>query len=118
MEINRKQIMETFLRIIHHISDKEYQKRVWIKGEGPEVDDFDETVCHFSQEGDGILEKYKDFGLSEDQYKLLRKFHGEFKTFADENYLESEFIDTPEWERITQMAKDVLEAFKYTPKHK
>lgn len=108
MNINRKQILETFIRIVDHISDKEYQKRVWIKGEGPEVDDFDETVCHFFQEGDGIIEKYKDFGLSEDQYQMLKKFRDQFEVFSDKCDLPEEFIDTPEWDKITDLAKEVL----------
>ncbi len=105
--------METFIRIIDHISDKDYQERVWIRGEGPEVDDFDETVCHFSQEGDGIIEKYKEFGLTEMQYHMLRNFRDEFEKFSDDNGLPQLFIDTPEWTRITLMAKEVLESFNY-----
>jgi hypothetical protein len=44
MEIDRKQILASILETIKGISDKEYQKRVWIRGEGTEVDDFDETL--------------------------------------------------------------------------
>ena len=114
--MDRKQIMETLMRIVEHISDKEYQERVWIRGEGPEVDDFDETVCHFYQEGDGVLEKYKDFKVTETQYQLLKKFRNEFKAFSDANDLPQEFIDTPEWEKIMNLAKEVLRAFNYKEK--
>ena len=54
-------ILANFLETIEGISDKEYQKRVWIRGEGPEVDDFTETVCHFFDDGDPILKKYKEY---------------------------------------------------------
>jgi hypothetical protein len=111
MEINRKQIMETFLSVIDNISDKEYQKRIWIRGKGPEVDDFDEAVCHFFQAGDGIIEECKDFGLTEQQYQLLKKFRDEFDFFVEKNHFPEEFIDTLEWERVMGMAKDVLKAF-------
>jgi hypothetical protein len=113
MKINRKQIMTTFLGILDNISDKEYQKRVWIRGEGPEVDDFDETICHFFQEGNGIIEKYKDFGLTEHQYQILKKFRDLFEIFADTNDFPQEFIDTSEWKEIMEMAKDVLKVFNY-----
>lgn len=116
MDISRKQIMETFVRIMKHISDKDYQKRIWIRGEGPEVDDFDETVCHFFQEGDGIIEKYKDFELTEHQYQSLKKFRDHFKAFSEENDLPEEFIDTAEWNGIMNMAKDVLKTFNYEKK--
>lgn len=110
---DKKQILESFLETIEGISDKDYQKRIWIRGEGPEVDDFDETVCHFFQEGDGIIEKYKDFGLTERQHQLLKKFRSQFKTFSDENDIPEEFIDTPEWAKITNLANEVLKAFNY-----
>jgi hypothetical protein len=110
---DNKYILSEFLRTVLHISDKEYQKRIWIRGEGPEVDDFDETVCYFFQIGDGILDEYKDFGISEDQYQILKKFRNEFEIFSDENDWPQNFIDTPEWARIMEMAKEVLKAFNY-----
>lgn len=113
MDIDRKQIMETFIRIIDHISDKEYQKRIWVLGEGPECDDFDETICHFFEEGDDILENYKDFGITDKQYQLLIKFRDAFESFSDENNWPAEFIDTPEWDKIMEMAKNVLKAFGF-----
>jgi hypothetical protein len=113
MEINRQQILSSFLETIEGISDKEYQRRVWIRGEGPEVDDFDETVCHFFQEGDNILANYKDFRITENQYELLKKFQDNFKAFSDVNDWPQDFIDTLEWAKITKMAKEILEAFNY-----
>ena len=110
----KKQILASFLETIKGISDKKYQIRVWICGEGSECDDFTETVCHFGQEGDGIIEDYKDFGLTDAQLQLLTKFRDAFEAFADENDLPQEFIDTPEWETIMMMAKEVLKAFNYT----
>ncbi|MES2344874.1 MAG: hypothetical protein V4494_02925 [Chlamydiota bacterium] len=113
---DREYILDEFLKNILHISDKKYQERIWIRGEGPECDDFTETVCHFFDDGNPILAKYKDYKISEDQYQLLKKFHDEFEAFADSDereYLEKDFIDTSEWTRITEMAKEVLEAFNY-----
>ncbi len=96
MEINRKQIMETFIRIMDHISDKEYQKRIWIRGEGPECDHFDETCCDFFGDGDSIIENYKDFGITDNQHHLLVKFRDEFRVFSNKNDWPPEFIETPE----------------------
>lgn len=112
-DIDRKQIMETFIRMVDHISNKEYQKRAWIKGEEA---DFDEAVCLFFGDGDSILENYQDFGITESQYKLLKKLRDEFRIFADNNDFPEEFIDTPEWERIMNLAKDVLKEFDYQKK--
>ena len=113
MKINRKQILMSVLETIEGISDKEYQKRVWIRGEGPECADFVETCCNFFGDGDPLIENYKDFGISESQYHLLKKFRDDFRAFSDANDWPEEFIDTPEWARIMEMAKEVVEAFHF-----
>ncbi len=75
------QILTSVLETINNISDKKYQKKIWIHGEGPEVDDFDETCCNFFGDGDPLLENYKDFGLTEFQYLVLKKFRNNFRSF-------------------------------------
>ncbi len=109
----KKQILEGFISIFTRISNREYQKRIWIEGEGPEVDDFDDTVCDFFGECDSILENYKDFELTDKQYRLLVNFRDVFDKFVIESrqYSSPDFINTPEWEKITEMAKEVLKAF-------
>lgn len=113
MKIDRKQILNSVLATIQGISNKEYQKRVWIQGKGPEVDDFDETCCNFFGDGDPILENYKKFRISNEQYQVLKKFRDAFRIFADEHDFPKEFIDTSEWKRIMVMAEDVLRAFNF-----
>lgn len=117
----KRDILNFWLQQIASTADREYQKRVWIRGEGPEFDDFDETVCHFFQEGDAILENYKDFGISRNQYHLLKKFRNEFDSFVTgsmSEYPPEKFIDTPEWEKIMGMAKEVLKVFNYDKESK
>lgn len=116
MEINRNQVLEEFLQNIYRISNREYQKRIWIEGAGPECHDFDEAVNDFFGDGEPILKNYQDYGLSQNQYRLLKKFHDEFRIFVDKNDLPEEFIDTPEWVRVMGLAKDVLKAFNFSKK--
>ena len=116
MEINRKQILKSVLDVIKGISDKDYQRRVWINNEGPEWDDFVETVCNFFGDGDEILEHYQDFELTEDQYRILKIFRDNFRIFSKKNDFPELFIDTLEWDEITKMAKEVLKVFNYQPK--
>lgn len=113
---DKKQILEGFIDIFTRISNKEYQKRIWVKGEGPEVDDFDDTVCDFFGECDPILESYKDFGITDNQYELLIKFCDEFRKFSKKRDLPPDFLDFPEWEKIMKMAKEVLKVFNYQKK--
>jgi len=109
----KKQILTSVLETIEGISDKGYQKRVWIRGEGPECYDFDEACCDFFGDGDPLIENYKDFGITESQYRLLKTFRDKFRAFSRKNNWPPEFIDTPEWEKIMEMAKEVLKAFNY-----
>ena len=114
MEIDRKQILISVLDAIVSISDKEYQKRVWIRGDGPECEDFDEICCNFFGDGDPIIDNYIDFGLTDKQYYILKKFRDEFRLFSDKNNWPQIFIDTPQWTMIINLAKEVLVAFNYT----
>ncbi len=108
----RKLILIGFLETIGWIANKDYQRRVWIRGEGPEASNFDEAVCWFSSDADEIIDKYKEFGLTESQHEILKDFRDQFDAFSSNNYWPPEFIDTPEWDRIVEMANNVLKAFK------
>jgi hypothetical protein len=103
-----------FLENIEGISDKEYQERIWIRGEGPECDAFDETCCDFFEGLDeDIIDNYKEYGITENQRKLLVPFRDKFRIFSNKNYNPELFINSPEWAEIMKMAKDVLTAFHY-----
>lgn len=108
----RKKILQGFLEIIEWISDKDYQKRAWIRGEPPGTD-FDETVNSFFLQVDEILEKYKDFKITDLQYHMLKKFRDQFYDFSEENHWPAKFIETIEWSQIIKSAKDLLKAFNY-----
>lgn len=112
----RKYILDGFLNNLKGIADKEYQERVWIKGLGPEHDNFTETVCDFFDLGEYIFANPEGYNITQEQHKLLLSFRDKFKAFADENDIPQKFIDTPEWKKITEMAKAVLEAFDYKKK--
>jgi hypothetical protein len=109
---DKKYVFNEYLRCIHHISNKEYQIRAWILGEIGS--DFDETVNLFFDIGEPILKEYKGYGISEEQYQLLKKFRDTFEAFPYKFHLPQEFINTSEWKTIMAMAKGVLKAFNYT----
>ncbi len=117
--INREQILDEFLKNIACLSDKPYQERVWVAAEGPECDDIEGAVCDFFDDGDPILENYKDFGITDAQYDLLLKLHKKLRTFTDENDIyypdksTARVIKMPEWEEIRTLANEVLVAFDY-----
>ncbi len=111
---NKKYILAEYLWIIHGISDKEYQRRVWIRGEGPECDSFDETCCGFFDDYNYVFENYKDYWITDVQYQVLEKLWVKFRAFSRKHDWPPDFIDTPEWDKVTLLAKEVLQAFSYT----
>ena len=112
-EENKKDIMNAFMISFTKIIDKNYQQRVWIQGEGPECDDFTETVCELYEVGESVLDDYKTFNITDQQYHLLKKFMCEFRHFSCQNNYPEEFIDTMEWDHFINMAQEILVAFNY-----
>jgi len=115
----KQQRLYSFIENISGISDKIYQERVWVRDEGPECDDIDDAVCDFFDDGDPILEKYEDFGITEIQHNLLLvlrekldKFVDTYGIFSPEKPIEI-LIQLPEWQQIRDVAKKVLQAFNH-----
>ena len=116
MDIDRKQIMETFIESIAAASDEEYQNRIWIKGQGPECEDFDEFVTYFLHESRAVLEEYRNFEITDTQCSLLKKFEDEVRSFipiSRQDYFPELFLKRPEWKKLVGMAKEILKAFNY-----
>ena len=109
-EVGQKMLRNT-LQALRWISDQDYQKRVWIQGEG--ANDFDETICYFFDNCDVVLKYSKLCGITENQYNTLEIIKHSLEEFSTHHHYEPEFIDTPEWDEITKMAKEVLQAFHY-----
>ena len=116
MSTNRERTLKRLFEELEGISDKEYQRRVWIRGEGPECDDFGESVCRYSLLAESIFDEYKELGFSDIQFDTFKKFHAEYEKFWEDNDWPPLFIDTPEWTKITEMAKEVLKAFNHPKK--
>ena len=112
---NSKQrfILFGLLRIISHIANKNYQIRIWIRNQGPECQAFDDATCDFLVIGGAIINEFKAFNLQENQLNKLISLYEKFQHFVDKHNMPEEFIDTPEWDAIVEMAKEVLRAFHY-----
>lgn len=113
MMLDRSYILNRFLNDIHVISDRVLHERSWIKGLGPDYRDFEEFMCQFFEVGDPMLEEYKEFGLTQEQYQILKNFRDKFDSLIDHYFHPFYFIDTPEWAEIMKMAQEVLKAFHY-----
>lgn len=116
-EETKKTMLNNLLRDIWHVSNKEYQKRIWIEGKGPQCDDYDETSMGILDDGEIIIKESKYFKVTDRQHEILKFFWDEYQSFSNgigfELYLPERFIDTPEWTKITVMAQEVIKAFDY-----
>jgi hypothetical protein len=111
--LDKKAFLENFLSYVDLIADKKSQKKAWILGAGPIYCDFGETINRFYDHEEIILKYYTAFEITDQQLALLKAFSTEFRAFSDEHDWPAEFIDTPEWTKITEMAKEVLKAFHW-----
>jgi hypothetical protein len=115
--IIRQQILEEFLKNIVRLSDEKYQERVWVRAEGPECNDIDDAVCDFFDDGNPILEKYKEYGITECQYKLLMELYSKLRFFTDTFGVYSsvksteQLIKLPKWQEIRDISKKVIKSF-------
>ena len=115
----RKQILEEFLKNIGRLADEKYQERVWVRAEGPECNDIDDAICDFFDDGDPILEKYKDYEITISQLENIIKLYAKLRFFTDtygvywEYKSTAKLIKMPEWEEIRILARNVLQAFNF-----
>lgn len=107
----KEHTFKEYLRLISHISDKEHQRRIWVRREGPECQAFDDAVCDFFDIGDLIINSYNEFEITKRQLDVLLKFREEFRKFTETHDSPQEFIDSADWTKITEMAKKVLKVF-------
>ncbi len=116
-KIIRQQILEEFLKNILRLSDEKYQERIWVRAEGPECNDIDDAVCDFFDDGNPILEKYIDYEITENQYKLLMILHSKLRKFTDVFGVYSpvkstaHLIKLPQWQEIREISKKVIKGF-------
>lgn len=113
---HKKYCLRSFLEVIADIANEEFQKRIWICTEGPECADYSETMNHFADLGEPIIEDYEKFNVSKTQHNLLEELRDHLDAFSPKPHSQSEeFISSPEWQKIIKMAQRVMNAFHYQP---
>lgn len=93
-------------------ADRSYQERVWVRGEGPQVDAYTESLVDILEdrrlfEFAGPLGRY--YGLSDDAIDAIRLFGSELDAFDKqltiaEKKEDNLIISRPEWDRIRSLA--------------
>lgn len=96
--------------------DIEYQRRIWIRDEGPDRSTFREIVAQ-------IFDDYRidemagdlgsSLGLSEAQRDLLRDFDRSLDRYVDARHMydDERIVEDPEWHLVAAAARDVVSHF-------
>jgi hypothetical protein len=115
--VNKKVAFHHFVKeVIKTMSDRRYQKRVWVKGKGQERDSFKELIKDFStfvQDLDDFEQTYPEWGLTERQMKIFAVLCWKLKEFLPHAPNSPEIlIADSRWRSITKTAS-VLYAMRW-----
>lgn len=112
-----------FLRdVVETLADVDYQKRVWVKGEGPECDSFDETINDFFYYYESIVKRKEIREIKENEIQLIKKLKNEIDTFDTDipwDGTDEGVLSNPGWPRVVNAAEELskqLRRFKKFPK--
>jgi hypothetical protein len=109
--------LERILEAIRDLGDASYQERVWVRGEGPEVDSSTEAISALLDDYD--LAGFLSAGgqkrwLSHDQLASLQAFEAALSGYIahdDDRITDAVRITTPEWLELQQLARRTLQGF-------
>ena len=114
---------ETWLRRIlaatRELADESYQERVWVRGEGPEVDSSTEALVRLIDDYDlatFIAEAAKKGWVSNEQLAALRRLDAALAHYTpgDQGGDDAARIASREWLRMRELAKATVDAFTTT----
>ena len=103
------------IECIWRISNQEYQKRIWVNHETPEiVDSYDDTMMYFLEDAYAVLEApgSETVKMTDQQRKMLKKLYHIVDTYdMDKAHPEhdQEIVEDPNWDTIRKYAKLVYE---------
>ena len=118
IDANVYQYMESCLK---ELSDIEFQKRIWLRGEGPEVSSYVEVVCQLFDDtgiGDELSEMEHGIVLSEDLDPVFRELRELFDSI-DYRVGVANILNHPKWPKVAELASralKLLESSELRPK--
>lgn len=105
-------IRELLTRLVLELSDKAFQERVWLRGEGPEVGSVGEFFCNFFDDLNinDIIENYKSYEISDSQIEKVIKLKDMLENYSNSipsTPNDKEVLKDPKWKIIRDFAKEV-----------
>jgi hypothetical protein len=114
--MDRETWLKRILDATRDLADERYQERVWVRGEGPEVDSGTEAICRLVDDYDlaaFLAEAADKDWVSDDQLTALRRLDAALARHASngEDADDATRIQSPGWQEVRKLAKATLEAF-------
>lgn len=109
MKIDEK-IYQNIKSCLKELSDIEFQKRVWLRGEGPEVSSYVEVVCQLFDDtgiGDQLSELEDGEILSQELDSALRELSILLDSIDYKAGVES-ILSHPKWPKTVKLASNAL----------
>jgi hypothetical protein len=100
---------------IRSFADIEYQRRVWVNGEGPEVDSYVEAMCHLFDDNsfdEFLATAAAERHLRTDQVAALNDFRIALEAFdkANSDMTDASIVVHPRWPNVCRYADVALSA--------
>lgn len=107
---------DILINAIHALKDEDYQRRVWFRFEGPEVDSYIDTTVYLIGRCESLFRDtncIKDLGS--ENYALIKKLYDLVLEHVDttearinvEDLNEQELLDDPKWHDIQALANEL-----------
>jgi hypothetical protein len=109
--------IENIIEILKVFSSEEFQNRVWLKGQGPEISSYIEAVCELSDFQIDLLidSEWKKVGLTNIQRDSLVSFRetiNEFNKKVPDSPTDLDIISHPDWINVRCQARYALDTFQ------
>ncbi len=98
---------------LKRLGDPDYQQRVWINHEGPEVGDYDETSGRFMQKCEEIFKHPDSFeGIDDTVLESLKLLYDKLDEFDNQivskfpEGKDQDFLLSPNWREIQKQAAE------------
>jgi len=115
--IGKEDWLNAIEEFLEELSDEEFQRRVWVRGEGPEVSSHTEFMCGLFDDYsfDSFLdESWSEFGFSQNLHDQLQKIRTQLNQYLEQHPLleDAAIVDDPSWREISQMGAIALKRLK------
>jgi hypothetical protein len=114
--MDRETWLRRILKATRDLADERYQERVWVRGEGLEVDSSTEALSRLMDDYDlptFVAEAAEKAWISNEQLAALRKLDAALARYAaaDQGGADATRIASPEWHRMRKLAAAALGTF-------